>query len=86
MVTTDKILKKFLETPQNLNYKQIEKILFSFGYIRINAKWSHLKYKHKLIKDDLIFPIHNWDCKVYYKNRAKENILFLIKNNKWNTI
>jgi len=85
MTTKEKLLKKFLENPNTLNYKEIEKILFMFEYIKINAKWSHLKYKHKLIRNDLILPIHNWDCKEHYKNQAKENILFIIKD-KWNTI
>jgi predicted RNA binding protein YcfA (HicA-like mRNA interferase family) len=86
MTTKDKIFNKLINTPQNVRYKELEALLFSYWYIKIEAKWSHMKFKHKLIKEDLIIPVHNWNCKIFYKNWAKENILFIKKQEKWNTI
>jgi predicted RNA binding protein YcfA (HicA-like mRNA interferase family) len=75
-----------MNTPQNIKYSELENLLFSYWYIKIEAKGSHKKFKHKLIKEDLIIPVHKWDCKLLYKNKAKENILFIKEQEKWNTM
>lgn len=79
MTKKEKGLEKFLNNPNSLWFSQIERIILSFGYVRIEAKWSHIKYKHTDIEGDLVIPVHNWDCKEYYKIKAKKNILLLLK-------
>ena len=67
-----KLLSKFHADPKKLDYLEIEKILIYFGCIRISAKGSHVKFKHPLAKNDLVIPIHNNDCKDFYKKSALE--------------
>lgn len=78
MTRFKKILKKFHENPCGTNYSDIEKILLAFGCIKISAKGSHIKFKHRLSPFDLIIPVHNNDCKEFYKKAA----LKFIQNNR----
>ena len=70
MTKLTKIFEKFQTNPKNLHYADIEKILIASGCIKILAKGSHIKFKHPLAKFDLIIPIHNHDCKEFYKKSA----------------
>lgn len=63
----DKKLIKFLNNPENTRYKDIEQLLISIGFEKIYAKGSHLKFKHKNLINDLVIPVHNNDCKPFYK-------------------
>lgn len=63
----NKILEKFVRNPSSLKYKAIENILLHLGFIKIEAKGSHKKFKHFLIPNDLIIPVHGNDCKEFYK-------------------
>jgi len=67
MTKKDKLIQKFLKNPTSLHYQEIEKILLKFGFQKIHAKGSHNKFKHPLLQNDLIIPIHNKDCKSFYK-------------------
>jgi len=73
-----KRLYKLLESPASLHFKEIRTILAQLDFKEIQAKGSHIKLKHKKLKYDLIIPIHNQDCKVFYKKQIAKTILFLI--------
>lgn len=49
-------------------------ILIYFGFEKINAKGSHVKFKHPQLQNDLVIPIHNNECKDFYKLEAKKRI------------
>ena len=67
MSSIDKKLKKNLNNPIGSNYRQIEKMLIHLGFQKIHIKGSHQKFKHSLLKHDLIIPVHNNNCKNFYK-------------------
>ncbi len=77
MTKLNKIFKKFFNNPQSLQFKEIERLLIACGCVKIAAKGSHVKFKHPLATADLIFPIHNGDCKDFYKKNA---LKFIINN------
>lgn len=79
MTRKDKLLHKFLNNPHSLNFADIEKILVSFGFEIIPAKGSHVKFKRDG-ESDLIIPIHNNQCKDFYKRQAKIRIEHIINN------
>ena len=74
MSRIDKLVDKFLSNPTSVKYSELEKILIHFGFEKLNAKGSHMKFKHAALKGDLIIPIHNNDCKDHYKKEAKKAI------------
>lgn len=80
MTRLKKILKKFYENPVSLHYSDLEKSLIAHGFIKIFAKGSHVKFKHVDAKSDLVIPIHNNDCKEFYKKWA----LKFVKSNHLN--
>lgn len=67
MSQKQKLLQKFLQSPTSLHYRDIENILIFLGFEIIPAKGSHKKYKHPHLEHDLIIPVHNNDCKNFYK-------------------
>ncbi len=86
MTTKEKLFDKFLKNPTSIKYNDIEKILLLNWFEKIYAKGSHIKMKHKNLENDLIIPLHNWDCKDFYKKEAYEKILFIKNHKLWNTI
>ncbi|MCK5509943.1 type II toxin-antitoxin system HicA family toxin [Candidatus Parcubacteria bacterium] len=80
MTQKDKKIEHFLANPNNFKYQQIKIILINLGFNEIQAKGSHVKFKHTLITHDLIIPIHSNDCKTYYKKQ----IVKIIKKYKLN--
>ena len=80
MTKLEKIIEKFLHRPTSLHYKDIEKVLLHLGFEKINVKrGSHIKFKHPHLKHDLIIPIHNNDCKDFYKKEASQEAQKVIK-------
>ena len=75
MTRKRKLIQKFLDKPKNIGYSKIEKILLWIGFERVEAKGSHTKFKYKNISEDLIFPLHKGDCKIYYKKAAAKLII-----------
>lgn len=71
----EKLIRKFLLQPESLKYRQIEKLLLYLGFEMIFAKGSHRKFKHPAMKEGLIIPVHNNDCKNYYKKVIAEIII-----------
>ncbi len=74
MSQKEKLLQKFLERPESLKYSQILLLLETLGFEHIPAKGSHQKFKHPQLDQDLIFPVHQNDCKSYYKVKASKII------------
>lgn len=70
----NKLLLKFLNNPDSLRFQKIETLLINLGFEKIEAKGSHKKFKHRLLEKDLIIPVHNNDCKSFYKNLASKTI------------
>ncbi len=79
MSQIEKLLKKFIQAPQNIRHTDIEKILLHLGFEEIRAKGSHVKWKHQKLRNDIIVPIHNNDCKKFYKVQVSQCIRPLIK-------
>jgi predicted RNA binding protein YcfA (HicA-like mRNA interferase family) len=74
MTKINKLVEKFLLNPTSLKYRDIENILNHFGFEKINAKGSHVKFKHPQRISDLVIPVHNNDCKDFYKEKARKEI------------
>jgi predicted RNA binding protein YcfA (HicA-like mRNA interferase family) len=70
MTREHKRLRQFFERPGSLRYREIESILISFGFEKIIAKGSHVKFKHSSLTRDLIIPVHNNECVPFYKKLA----------------
>ena len=70
----EKIILKFKNKPISLQFSDIEKILLYYGFQKIEAKGSHTKYKHTLLNNDIVVPIHNNECKNFYKQHIYKTI------------
>lgn len=68
----EKLLWKFLNKPESLPFKKIELLLLKIGFERIESKGSHIKFKHPRLAQNLIIPLHNNDCKPFYKIAASK--------------
>lgn len=58
---------KFSNHPASIRFRELERLLLSLGFEKVLAKGSHVKFKHKLLDRDLVIPVHNHDCKEFYK-------------------
>lgn len=74
MNKTEKTVQQFLKRPESLRYPEIEKILKLYGFELTKAKGSHKKFKHPSLTTDLIIPVHNNECKNFYKRLAAKTI------------
>jgi predicted RNA binding protein YcfA (HicA-like mRNA interferase family) len=63
----EKLIRKFLDCPGSLKFRQIELVLLWFGFEKIDAKGSHVRFKHCVCNVELSIPVHGGDCKMYYK-------------------
>jgi len=70
MTKKDKILNKFFKNPESIKYSELEFILISYWFEKINSKWSHIKFKNPKFLNDIIIPLHNNDCKWFYKKQV----------------
>lgn len=71
MTQKEKLLGKFLENPKSLKYREIEMILKEASFVKVSVRGgSHAKFKHDLLDKDLVIPVHNNDCKDFYKQEA----------------
>ena len=48
MTKKDKLLNKFINNPWSLHFSEIKNILESLWFQKIEAKWSHTKFKNKI--------------------------------------
>ena len=67
MTSIENLFLKFLANPASLRYFQIERLLLNLGFEQIQAKGSHVKFKHHDLRDIINIPVHNDDCKAIYK-------------------
>ena len=67
MSKKEKLLLKFYSAPNSVSYSELERILLWVGCYKVQAKWSHVKFKHNKLENDIILPVHNNDCKDFYK-------------------
>ena len=74
-----KIAKKFLENPTAISYRDLQKILLALGFEKVYTKGSHVKFKNEILNIDIILPVHNNDCKDFYKKDIAKRIKNLIK-------
>jgi len=74
MTKRNKLAGKFFRRPASISYRKLEIILISYGFSLIEAGGSHKKFKHKGLSSDLIIPVHNGDCKDFYKDLAAKII------------
>lgn len=74
MTRKGKKAEQFLKDPTSVRYLELVEILEDKGFIRINAKGSHVKFKHPQLADDLVIPVHNSECKDFYKKLALKRI------------
>jgi predicted RNA binding protein YcfA (HicA-like mRNA interferase family) len=74
MTTTEKKIDKFLRNPTSLKYTEIVSVLGHFGFEQVGTKGSHVKFKHINQANDLIIPIHNNECKNFYKLEARRRV------------
>lgn len=75
MSTIDKKVEKFLKNPKSCKYTDIKRILVHFRFEEVPVKKSsHVKFKHVQLGADLIIPVHNNECKDFYKLEARKRI------------
>lgn len=78
MSQIEKLLQRFMKTPHAIKYTDIEKILTHVGFKKIHTKGSHVKWKHQNLIADIVVPVHDNDCKRFYKQQIKRQIQSLI--------
>lgn len=78
MTQKEKLVDKFLQSPASIRYAQLVALLEHYGFEKVDAKGSHVKFKHPRLTSDLIIPVHNNECKDFYKQQAKKLIEKLI--------
>lgn len=78
MSQIEKKIGKLLKDHQSVHYRDIEKILLYFGFERIQAKGSHVKFKSSYHRLDISIPIHNNDCHKFYKKKVQNIIEYIL--------
>lgn len=74
MTKKEKLITRFKDNPASLRYEEIRIILLDAWFEEINAKWSHMKFKKKWLSTDIILPLHNNDCKDFYKKQTHKKL------------
>lgn len=77
MTKKEKLFDKFIQNPESIKYRELNTILENLWFLKIEAKGSHVKFKHVKIKNDIIIPVHNNECKDFYKKQTYK----ILKNN-----
>ncbi len=74
-------LALFFERPESFRYHDVEKLLISVGFNKVEAKGSHKKFKHAFLQHSLIIPVHSNECKNFYKKLALKAIQEVLSYN-----
>ncbi len=74
MTQKGKLVDKFLQNPASIRYVQLVTLLKHYGFAQVQAKGSHVKFKHPKLANDLVIPVHNNECKDFYKQQARKCI------------
>lgn len=69
-----KLMQKFRKKPESVSYCEIEILLEHCGFEKVPAKGSHVKWKHGARSPDIIIPVHNNECKVFYKKQIRKQL------------
>ena len=77
MTTKKKLLKKFLEGPESLKFRQIERLLRWLGFEKVRVTGSHFRFRHAKRNLEFSVPVHDRDCKKWYKKHISD----IFKNN-----
>ena len=68
-----KIAEQLLKKPEVVSYRNLRRILLFLGFEEFKTKGSHVKFKHEILGRNIIIPVHNNECKAFYKRLvAKE--------------
>jgi len=78
MSRIETLLSKFQTKPESVRYADLELILLHVGCEKINAKGSHVKFKNHKLRFDIVIPVHNGECKPFYKKQALKQIIKLL--------
>jgi len=79
MSQIEKLMRRFNTKPTSIKYHDLEKILLYLEFEKIQAKGSHVKFKHTKLDSDIVIPVHNNDCKAFYKKQVKKQLQKIIK-------
>lgn len=79
MSQREKLLKRFADNPTKVRYSDITKILLLLGFEHIPTQGSHVKWKHCGLMYDIVIPVHNNECKPFYKEQVHRQVKELIK-------
>ncbi len=77
MSQIEKLIESFIRYPEGIRFSDIEKILDYLGFVKIRAKGSHVKFKNLELDRDIVFAIHNNECKPIQKKAALSTLKFL---------
>jgi predicted RNA binding protein YcfA (HicA-like mRNA interferase family) len=78
MSRIEKLLQKFQKKPESVRYTDVETILMHVGCEKIGARGSHVKFKHRKLRHDIVIPVHKNECKPLYKKQALKQITKLL--------
>ena len=82
MANIKKLVDKFLANPTSIRFAQLVRVLEHFSFLMIKPKsGSHYKFKHDKLREDLVIPVHNGECKDFYKKEAKKYIHYQFLRN-----
>jgi predicted RNA binding protein YcfA (HicA-like mRNA interferase family) len=74
MSQIEKLIKKFNKQPASVKYSELERILIHVECQKIQARGSHVKFKHRTLSFDIVIPVHKNECKSFYKQQVKKQI------------
>jgi len=74
MSRVEKLLKRFQKKPESARYTDFESILLYLGCEKVSVKGSHVKFKHRKLRHDIVIPVHKNECKRFYKKQALKQI------------
>lgn len=74
MTRISKKVEKFYEKPESIKYTDVVEILIHHGFEKVSTKGSHVKFKHAQLEADIVIPVHNGECKHFYKKEALKQL------------
>lgn len=79
MSQSEKLIEKFKKRPESISYRDLIKVLTFLGCEKVQAKGSHVKWKHTQLQSDIIIPVHHNECKGFYKKQARKMLDSILK-------
>jgi predicted RNA binding protein YcfA (HicA-like mRNA interferase family) len=80
MSQIEKLLEKYKIRPESLAYRDLCKVLTMLRCEEVSTKGSHVKWKHPQLHTDIIIPIHNNECKPFYKKQSRKILDSIIQS------